>query len=306
MNDLARDNPAWMAGLLERLGPVRPLYDDGILEAAAGDWLAEQFDRGADPAFAERFRGIAQKSGAPAETFLHRVLDLGGTQVLAGIRFYGGDPDRPFLDLFAWTRVPDWPALAAAFPDCWAPFAPRDVRLIAAAPPDGVSARLDQGIHLGRVSDMPRSTVTGISLEAIGDAEAAADFVGRAYAEAIRDAPELDGEIHAADAETLAACRDEGTLHWILAEGEQAGLIATQRDRIEMLPGALIVEETVRGAFRGRSLARAAQGLLAAEMAASAPGQVLMGTIYANNRASCRTAEGAGRPARLSYWFVQV
>lgn len=296
----------WVAPLLARLLPVERIYGARPVTEAALAWLGTQYRRRDDAAFARAFANARAATGQPEDAFLHRVFRVGQAELLGGVRFYGGDTARPFVDVLAWTEEPEWPAVAGAVAAEWSAFAPEAWRVLLADPPPGAPARLDQGVHLARVGDMPAPAAADVGLDPAVDPGEAAAFVADGYAAAIAAQPDLAGEIVAADDDTLAGCQRDGTLNWIVAGGVRAGLIATAPGEIEMLTGEVVVEEVVAADFRGRGLAATAQGLLAQTLGADDPGRVLLGTIQANNEASRRAAETAGRKALLSYWFVDL
>ena len=78
-------------------------------------------------------------SGAPPELYLDRWLPAaGGLSVLAGPRYRNRDPGRPFVEVVAADRPlgpGDLAVLAALARREFAPFAPLEVRLFAAAAP---------------------------------------------------------------------------------------------------------------------------------------------------------------------------
>jgi GNAT superfamily N-acetyltransferase len=153
-------------------------------------------------------------------------------------------------------------------------------------------------------ADMPAAEDGPAQLDPVRAPADAAAMVAGVYAAVIAGDPAFAGELYAASESDLAQCQDEGTLHWIVADGARAGVIASQPGDVEMLPGHVIVEEAVLPAFRGRGLAAAAQRRLAGILAGQAADAVITGTIFAGNMASRRTAERAGRPALLNYWFA--
>lgn len=289
---------------------ARAVGDPGAARRAVSDWLKAAWARVGDRAFAQRFAGHFAAFDAPPEAYAHRAFPLSGAPALGGIRFYGGDRARPFVELIAWDAAFD----AARFRDEilteWRAFAPTAFRVLTPSDADADAAsggRLDQTVHAARVDQMapPQGGVALTPLEDVGDAARTVDEMFQAFAE--RD-PALAREVYAATADDLAETRRGGTLHAITVDGARAGLLATIEGEAAFFRGQVVLEEIVAPAYRGRGLAAEAQRLLARALAAQSlaqetPAPALIGTIHANNHASRRSAERAGRPARLAYRF---
>lgn len=95
---------------------------------------------GRDLTWAREFAAHQPASGEPAEMFLNRWLPAAGDlTVLAGPRYEGRNPDRPFVDVAAADRLPtaaDLPALRRLARERFAAFRPLDIRMWTADPPD--------------------------------------------------------------------------------------------------------------------------------------------------------------------------
>ncbi|MEZ5669063.1 MAG: hypothetical protein R3F55_16790 [Alphaproteobacteria bacterium] len=273
--------------------------------AALDSWLSRRLADVADPGFAARFRAHFARFDAPALAYAPRVLRVGRCDLLARIRFYGGDGARPFVDLLAWSHDFDVAAACAAIRAEWRRFAPFAVRVLAGPAPPWPGAYADQTLHAARAAAMP-APVGACTLVAETDIDRALGLVRDRHAALGRSDPALAAELYPADHDTLAACRDRGTLHTIAVDGRIAGLIATLPGTIEFLPCHLVVEEIVSAPFSGRGLAAEAQRCLAARLRLTDPASVLAGTIQRSNRASAVSAVRAGRPVAFSYWFVAL
>ena len=67
-------------------------------------WFAAQLDRVTDPDFAQLFAEHIALPGVAEADFNHRIVERGGLRLLGGIRFFGGDAARPFVEAIAWAQ----------------------------------------------------------------------------------------------------------------------------------------------------------------------------------------------------------
>ena len=84
--------------------------------ARLGGWLQVAQQRCSDDRFAQFFERFFEHFDVPTSAFLHQTLNTEAGAALAGIRFFGGDPKRPFVALLAW----DGPAEPTPWSmSCW-------------------------------------------------------------------------------------------------------------------------------------------------------------------------------------------
>lgn len=271
-------------------------------------WLNQQLSRCTDPDFAALFADHIDLPGIYPADYLHKIIPTPSGALLGGIRFYGQDITKPFVELLAWTGPIDLPAWRAAITTAWAEFKPERFRVLATNQPDFAGAVLDQSIHVGRAGAMAqRATDNGLALQSCPHpAEAAAQVAAWYQAFAI-DHPTLAAELHPADTAELTACQATGTLDFITIDGAIAGLIATEPGPIDWLHGHVMIEEILAPAHRGRGIAAQTQRLLAARLATTHGSETLItGTIHRLNVASHRTATSAGRTALMDYRFLPL
>lgn len=107
---------------------------------ALGEELSWEIDvAGRDLEWARDFAVHQPASGAPAEMFLNRWLPAGDDlTVLAGPRYEGRNPNRPFAEVTAADRLltaTDLPALRRLAREDFAVFHPLDIRVWTADPP---------------------------------------------------------------------------------------------------------------------------------------------------------------------------
>ena len=221
---------------------------------------------------------------------------------LCGLRLFGGDASKPFVEVVATTAPLDQSIDCAA--NVFARFNPIAVRIESAGEMRPPSARMlvpDTLVYAERAAAIARSgSAVELELASLQDAER---FVVECYAAFAESEPDLVGRVPPASREELEECAHEGTLGWWLLGDERAGLIGVCPATLGGLAGMLIVEECVHPAFRGRGSAAMAQRAVAAQLPRT---DVLMGTIDASNHASRRTAQAVGRRVVSQTWFASV
>ncbi len=274
-------------------------------ERAAGDWLRDMAGLVGDVAFARRFSAHFARYPLPAELFAHRRVAVPGGEILAGIRFYGGEAEQPFVEIIAWPEPFAAQHVLPRVADAWAAFAPPRARLLLAAEAVLPGAELDQSVHAARVAAMP-APLGGLALAPTQNLSQVCALLAEAYAAVARENPALRAEILPADRDDLAACLEAGTLDLLVAEGRPVGVFATVPGRVACLSGDVVVEVAVAPWARGLGFGAEAQRLWAARARAARPDARLVGTIHRLNRASRRSAERAGRPAVMAYRFLPL
>jgi len=293
---------------------ARRLYGDHDGPARIASWLAEQDARIDDPAFAKGFADHIDLSGVVEGDYAHRLVRTSKGVLLGGIRFFGRDVSRPFVEVMAHDYGEDADGTAAlvdAVASEWSAFAPLHLRLCmtpeawGAFSPGSPDAILDVTVHAARHDAMtpPDGRVT---LEPFGEVEAATGMVARRYADLARTAPDLARNIGPADPQDLRGWHDTGNLLAIrdTGQGRIAGLLAVAPGGVAWLAGDEVQEEVIDTASAGRGLAASAQ--MARAHAAPGGATLMVGTIDRLNHASRRTAERAGRGAVLAYVFVPL
>ena len=311
-----------LADLARRLPP------GGASDLDALDrWLDAQLARTTDRAFARLFPDHLDLPGVVEPDYLHRTVEADGLRLLGGIRFYGQDVARPFVEAIAWTPMDDdggvgdddarsaWSAstverLRRIAAREWRAFSPTHLRLhrpetgSRTPPPPPAGTTTDVSVHVADVRRMMPDTGE-VALRPAGVDEAVS-LVGARFEALGRDDPALARNVTPADAETLAECAAAGSLFAMRSGGATVGLIATLPGAIDWIEGEVVMEEVVSVAHAGRGHAAAAQRALAARYAREGRARRLIGTIDGANVASRRSAERAGRPAVSRYLFVPL
>lgn len=278
--------------------------------ARVRSWFRIQLDRVADPDFARPFAAhIGLPHTAEAE-FNHRIVERDRLRLLGGIRFFGGDVARPFVELIAWAGIGatpstefDWGAVRRVVAEEWRAFRPHSLRiLLDGDTPLPDDAEIDTTVHAADYSSMAAQApgvARAVGLEPLGDLDAGLRLIRRRYRDIAATAPALARNIGPVSRAELARSIADGRAFAIMADGKMAGVLATEPGEIEWIEGDVVLEEAVASAYAGRGLAAAAQRALAART--QVPDRLLIGTIDGRNPSSRITAERAGRPAIMRY-----
>jgi hypothetical protein len=292
-------NPAGWPSLSDQIELADALFGragDRLLTA----WLEEQIARIDDPEFVRLFTDHIDLPGVLPRDYAHRSVGLSHGALLGGIRFYGRDIHRPFVEIIAHS-FEDMDALCDCVRSEWSMFAPRYLR-VRARPSrfGGPKVPLDNSIHVARCRDM-RQPDGRVSLAPFDDADEAITIVARRYK---RMAADLARNVSPATAEDLRLWHAAGQLWAMRVDGVTVGLLAVAPGRIGWIEGDEIQEEVVDTEQRGHGYAVLAQVVWARR--ASDPDRLLVGTIDRLNVASRKTAERVGRRRVLDDVFVSL
>ena len=280
------------------------------------DWLADEVGHIDDPAFAKLFTDHIDLPGVADGDYTHRHVRADGGELIGGIRFYGRDTNRPFVEVIAHSfgdaAVPsadDLDRLRDCVATEWSTFAPHDLRLRTV--PGSLRhplARTDVTIHAARHRDMTKPDGR-VRLASFEDVEEAIAMVRRRYERVAVTDPALAANISAADPDDLRAWHEVGQLRAIVAnkpagvDRPPIGLLTIAPGRIAWMEGDEVDEEGIEAEHNGHGYAASAQAEWGATVATDRD-RFVIGTIDRLNPASRRTAERAGRPALLEEVFV--
>lgn len=276
--------------------------------ALLGEWLDRQVERITDPAFARLFSDHIDLPGVVPGDYNHRLVGSRGRRLLGGIRFYGHDVARPFVEVIAHDFI-DWETLRDCVTAEWKAFAPLHLRTLvapgAALPAD---AHVDMGIHVARYCDMAPPD-DHVSLAPFENPEEAVAMVETRFDDLARTDPELARNISAAEPDDLRAWHGEDRIRAIRADVDgikmTVGLLAIAPGAVEWVEGDEVNEEVVARTHSGNGFAASAQKAWAARTDVD-PDRLLVGTIDRLNVASRRTAIKAGRDVVLDYAFARL
>ena len=279
-------------------------------------WLRQELTRCHDMAFGERFMRGCPVDGATPQDYLNRILETDEVgRALTGIRFMGGDLERPFVDLIATEQTLrdgfDVAPLVASLLHTYRHFQPRAVRVLwpHPSPPSwtvsaSIQVHIDQVLSIGivRRADALESSARLATLAQSTQVAAAVDAIYRAHFE---QDPGSTRWLSPADLTEIQRCIELG--HVLILPGEQdeiLGILAVEEANMLGIPGFWVIEEVVHPEARGAGLASRGQRTLSSLLANDKPEALLCGTIDARNLASRRTAAHARRHETMAYSWL--
>lgn len=293
--------------LAPQLALATQFYSDRAPEVF-GAWFDQQIGLIDDASFAQEFHAHCDLPKLVQSDFNHRLVQTSAGVILGGIRFFGGDVRRPFVEVIAHTFGTDMVGLMAAVRAEWAGFAPLHLRLLLV--PDEVQHLLrlglgfqgDLSVHVAQHGRMtpPDGRVTLTPFE---DVEQAVDLMSQRYEDVAKADPVLGRNLSSEPPDRLRQLHNDGHLRAIHHGTSVVGLLAIAPGEVAWIKGPVVIEEAVATSVTGQGFAGAAQ---AAWAAASPKEDLMIGTIEHLNHASRRTAERAGRPAVLHYGFLPL
>lgn len=265
------------------------------------DWLATELARTSDTTFAREFSDHIELPGVDDGDYLHRVIRTAHGKLLGGIRFYGRDVRRPFVEIVAHS-FDDLDRMRDCVAREWAEFTPSALRLTSRPGRlGGPHILLDKTIHVARCRDM-RPPAPHVVLAPFARAEDAISIVEARYRELL---PELARNITAATEDDLRRWHATGHLHAVSARASVVGVLAVAPGHIGWIDGEEILEEVVDAGHGGHGYAARAQAFWAAHLSPDRD-RYLIGTIDRLNTASRKTAEAAGRRRVLDRVLVSL
>lgn len=264
-------------------------------------WLARQMARTHDHAFAREFSDHVDLPGVRSTDYLHRHIVTSAGTLLGGIRFYGRDINRPFVEIIAHS-FDDLNRMRACVSQEWAMFAPLCLR-VRTAPGrlGGAGVVLDESVYVSTYREMT-SPSPNVWLAPFDSADTAMAIVADRYRQL--DSA-LAHNISAATATELDDWHIQDQLRAIRTTVGIVGLLAVVPGVIDWIDGDVINEEVVTVEHGGHGYAAAGQAAWAADPGRD-PDVLLIGTIDRLNLASRKTAAAAGRRRVLDAYFVSL
>ena len=272
--------------------------------ALVATWLEAETARTNDMAFARSFSDHIDMPGVNVDDYLHRRIRTSSGDLLAGIRFYGRDVTRPFVEIIAHS-FDDLDRMRACVSREWSTFAPPHLRLRGRPSRfSGANTLLDNSVYVARYRDM-RPPAPHVWLEPFDRVEDAEAIRGARYRVLAVDDPALARNVFPSTSADLAAWHETGQLRAIRTRDAVVGVLAVAPGAIDWIAGDEINEEVIAVEHRGHGYAALAQAAWAAHVARDQR-QLLIGTIDRLNIASRRTADAAGRRRVLDVVFVAL
>lgn len=281
---------------------VRAWLGDEAVARNLTEELDGDLERLESDALATEFRHHCPVAGADAEDYKNRLLNVGGLELLVGIRFLGLDLAKPFVDVMYTSEPTLTPGQLARVQDAvrkdFSPFQPKRTRFYCPSHLPRFSADGDKrllaaplGVMLARADADARVTLRrASSLEFYPEYAAA-------YRELHEARPGLRDVLRVESAEDMQGYLEAGHLFEVFVDDVWAGVTAVFRDVDAGIGGFCVAEIVLASAFRGRGFGPSVQrGLAAGLLEGDAkPGELLFGTVGEANVPARRTAQRAGR-----------
>jgi hypothetical protein len=273
-------------------------------QALVASWLEGERARVNDTEFARSFSDHIELPGVHPDHYFHRQICTASGTLLGGIRFYGRDISRPFVEIIAHS-FDDLDRLCDCVSHEWSMFAPPALRVwTRPGRLSGPNVTLDGSVYLARYRDM-RRPASHVWLESFGRIEDAEAIVSTRYRQLGADDPALARNVFPSDAADLQLWHVSGQLRAVRTPHAIVGLLAVAPGRVRWVAGDEINEEIVTVEHHGHGYAALAQAAWAAQPAGDQH-QLLIGTIDRLNTASRKTAQAAGRRRVLDKVFVSL
>lgn len=283
---------------------LHPWVRDNVSPAVRRSALAEELGFWLDTAaqdldYARAYARAAPQSGAPASAYLDRWLTLdSGGHVLAGPRYWGRDPDLPFMGVSGSDRpllLEDRGGLVRIAKASFAAFRPGFVIVwSAAAPAEWPGTRPEMRQVVGKLHDLrQRPTPPELSTTPRRDT-AFYDRYQQIHEQHVAEHPAHARHARLETRADLAELADQGLLHDVLVDEEWAGIVAAEPGSKHGVRGATVVELLLDPLRRRRGYGRHLSVLLARALPLP-DHQCLLGTIHADNTPAYRAALAAGR-----------
>lgn len=235
--------------------------------------------------------------------------------VLAGIRHFGGNVEKPFISLwpdYEFETLVDLKEVYSVIADEFAVFGPKHLSL-------WVNSKQKLGLQLSSVLTPSLRYVVGsvkeiknkplppnsekVSLVTIED-NSYRGWYEELYKEFHRKFAELKRRVPVNDQEDMDSCLNDRLLFFIYIDGQKAGLIGGRKEELLGQSGVYFTEIVLSSEFKSRGFAAAAQRAFTESLPEST--DLVWGTIDAKNVSSTKTALRVGRIAIRSEFFVPV
>jgi GNAT superfamily N-acetyltransferase len=289
------------------LEQAHPLLLEWYGESTLTDHLFEDVQRDAreffSDDFAAKFGGRTSELGIAPKFFKHHLLEVSGRRLIAGIRFFGMDIQRPFVDVARISKPLEHQSqqheISQLLAKEFAIFKPTRWRIFQAShleyqfagcdPDKRVIAGLLSTINAQpKPADFKRLELKpAINLEFYPRYEAL-------YQDLYAQRPWLSDVAHIETLEDLQQYLEHDKVFEIFVDGLWAGITIAARDQEYGLKGWLMIEIVLESRWQGQGLGVAVQRQLATQLEDTGQ-DTLFGTIGAVNMPMQRTAAKVGR-----------
>ncbi len=290
------------------LEQVHPMMLEWYSEDDLNKQLLEDVQRDAHEYFSSDFArdfasGAAQVLGIAPECFAHRLLEVAGLRIIAGIRFFGMDLKRPFVEVANISRSVqsdnERDEISAAVAREFTIFKPLHWRVFQAShlPYQFAGCDGDKRVLAGLLSEIGAAAKSNhwerVTLHRARNLEFYPQYEA-ALQEIYQSRPWLPDVCRIESLEDMRQYLERDMVFEVLIDGEWAGLTIASRSKEFGLRGWYMIEVTLQQRWHGQGLAVAVQRRLAAQLTDEGR-DCLFGTIGAVNAPMLKTAERVGR-----------
>lgn len=276
------------------------------LEATTIEYFTPEFSSG----FASHFAEL----GIAPERFAHRLLEVAGRRFIAGIRFFGGDVKRPFVEVARISQPLENRAeceqISELIKNEFAEFAPSRWRIFQVSHQpyqfEGCAGdlRVLAGL-LGEINQQPMpENAARVQLIPATSSQFYPRYVAL-YQQLYQERPWLPDVARTESLEDIEHYLQHDKVFEIFVDGQWAGITIAARDQGWGVRGWLMVEIVLDTQFRGQDLAVTVQRLLVKQLEDDGK-DCLFGTIGAVNLPMQKTAARVGRFDIGGYFWVDL
>lgn len=264
--------------------------------------------------FAARFAGNASELGIAPNFFKHRLLEVAGRRLIAGIRFFGMDIKRPFVDVVRISKPLENPnqqrEISQFLSEEFAAFKPTRWRIFQASHLEFQFAGCDPDLRvvaglLSSINAQPKpSNFNRIKLKPASNLEFYPRYQ-KLYQDLYAKRPWLSDVARTETLEDVTHYLEHDKVFEIFIDGTWAGITIAAQNQEWGLKGWLMIEIALESGWHGQDLGVAVQRQLVAKLGDSG-NDTLFGTIGAVNIPMQKTATRVGRVDLGGYFWVNL
>lgn len=312
--------PLFMNNLLKNIHPaVKSWFTETELERNINKELDKNVESLFDDYLAEKFWQYAQITDTNAEDYKTKLIKLGDLVIMVGIRFKGGNLNKPFINLIYSTQDINnqlIDEIADRLRLIYTKFNPKALRIYYCASAGYLSKsqtakslnKLDKDLgyfagSLKEIRSLPKpSHYDRMVLQLATNLDFYDQYL-QIYKELHEENPWTKEEIYHESREALQDSLENGLLFNVFIDNQWVGIITSYLDTAVGMYGYCVLEFALRKEWRGKGFGSVLQRHFA-EVLDEKQTDVIFGTIAAKNLPSRYAVQRAGRIEIGSfYWF---
>ena len=189
-----------------------------------------------------------------ASDYLNRWIETNEGYVLAGIRHFSGNREKPFVYIWPSFKIESIGNVIESIEPHFKMFRPKHYHFWCRPDCNGSGSTVIQQRFIGKIQDMKENYS---ELEAANNYY---DWYRAEYHEFHKRNPEYVDRIPENSQELMDRCLDEGLLYFLIEEGRKVGLIAGENEVFLGQPSVYLNEILVARAYRGKGYAKTLLG----------------------------------------------